>query len=119
MSDYSGTPLIKKLGIKNGFRCLFINQPNNYFELLGTKIETESPPFDFFLKWMRISAELENKSPTSLRHQLISTKEQQLPQKMIFLDPDTGRRSISTSKFLILIRLKIIIYGFRLLAEWV
>lgn len=47
MAGYSSTPLIKKLGIKDGFRCLFINQPSNYFELLGTIIETESPPFDF------------------------------------------------------------------------
>ncbi|RUT35765.1 DUF3052 family protein [Paenibacillus zeisoli] len=32
---YSGTPLVKKLGIKQGFKVLFINEPNNYFTLLG------------------------------------------------------------------------------------
>lgn len=47
MSGYSRTPLIKKLGIKDGFRCLFINHPKNYFDLLGEEIVTESPPFDF------------------------------------------------------------------------
>ncbi|WP_373232136.1 hypothetical protein [Cohnella sp.] len=32
---YSGTPLVKKLGIKEGSRVLFINEPINYFTLLG------------------------------------------------------------------------------------
>lgn len=34
-AGYSGTPLIKKLGIKPGFRCKFVNQPVHYFKLLG------------------------------------------------------------------------------------
>jgi hypothetical protein len=46
-TGYSGTPLIKKLGIKDGYRCLFVNQPENYFDLVGLEIPTESPPFDF------------------------------------------------------------------------
>ncbi|WP_217594684.1 DUF3052 family protein [Cohnella sp. GbtcB17] len=32
---YSGTPLVKKLGIKTGLRVLLINEPSNYFTLLG------------------------------------------------------------------------------------
>ncbi|MGG1555126.1 hypothetical protein [Paenibacillus ferrarius] len=32
---YSGTPLVKKLGIKTDSRVLFINEPINYFTLLG------------------------------------------------------------------------------------
>jgi len=32
---YSGTPLVKKLGIKPGSRVLFMNEPSNYFTLLG------------------------------------------------------------------------------------
>ena len=35
MPDYSSTPLIKKLGIKEGFKVKFINPPAHYFELLG------------------------------------------------------------------------------------
>jgi hypothetical protein len=35
MSAYSGTPLIKKLGIKAGFRLAFIHEPENYRALLG------------------------------------------------------------------------------------
>lgn len=32
---YSGTPLVKKLGIKPGAKILLINEPRNYFTLLG------------------------------------------------------------------------------------
>jgi len=35
---YSGTPLLKKLGIKPGHKLLVVNQPRNYFELLETNI---------------------------------------------------------------------------------
>lgn len=35
MAGYSGTPLIKKLGIKEGFRCAFINAPQGFASELG------------------------------------------------------------------------------------
>jgi hypothetical protein len=35
MFGYSGTPLIKKLGIKPDFRLAFIHEPENYRTLLG------------------------------------------------------------------------------------
>ena len=34
-AGYSTTPLAKKLGIKNGFTCMFYNKPKNYFELFS------------------------------------------------------------------------------------
>lgn len=34
-SGYSGTSLVKKLGIKKNFRVRVINSPENYFDLLG------------------------------------------------------------------------------------
>ena len=34
-AGYSGTPLVKKLGIKPGFRIALWNAPEDYFELLG------------------------------------------------------------------------------------
>ena len=34
-SGYSGTPLVKKLGIKEGHRFLVINAPESYFELVS------------------------------------------------------------------------------------
>jgi hypothetical protein len=33
VSGYSGTPLAKKLGIKDGFRMAAVNQPGHYFDL--------------------------------------------------------------------------------------
>lgn len=35
-AGYSSTPLIKKLGIKEDSRLMIINEPVNYFDLLGT-----------------------------------------------------------------------------------
>ncbi len=35
MAGYSGTPLLKKLGIKAGNSVLTVNAPNHYFEMLG------------------------------------------------------------------------------------
>lgn len=35
MAGYSGTPLLKKLGIKPDYTVLFINEPNHYVEMLG------------------------------------------------------------------------------------
>ncbi len=34
-SGYSGTPLIKKLGIKSGNSILLVNEPGHYMDLLG------------------------------------------------------------------------------------
>ena len=35
MAGYSGTPLVKKLGIKEGFKLLAVNAPDDYLKLLG------------------------------------------------------------------------------------
>ena len=37
-AGYSGTPLLKKLGIKPGHKLVLINQPGNYFELLEADV---------------------------------------------------------------------------------
>lgn len=34
-AGYSGTPLVKKLGIKPGFAVAVVGQPAHYWELLG------------------------------------------------------------------------------------
>jgi hypothetical protein len=41
IAGYSGTPLIKKLGIKPDSMVLLINQPNNYFDLLENDISDQ------------------------------------------------------------------------------
>lgn len=40
-AGYSATPLIKKLGIKPEMKILLINQPDTYFEWLGTDISDQ------------------------------------------------------------------------------
>ena len=38
---YSGTPLIKKLGIKPAMKVLLINAPGNYFEMIAANISKQ------------------------------------------------------------------------------
>ena len=40
-AGYSGTPLLKKLGINPGLKLLLIHEPDNYFDLLETDISTQ------------------------------------------------------------------------------
>ena|SRR5689334_17567639 len=40
-TGYSGTPLLKKLGIKPGMKLLLINQPKDYYSLLETNVEDQ------------------------------------------------------------------------------
>ena len=40
-AGYSGTPLLKKLGIKPGYKLVLINQPENYFELLEADVRDQ------------------------------------------------------------------------------
>jgi len=48
---YSGTPLLKKLGIKENMRVLLVDEPENYFELIEKDItgqlcrKNEKPDF--------------------------------------------------------------------------
>jgi len=41
IAGYSGTPLLKKLGIKPGIRILLIHEPPDYFKLLETDISDQ------------------------------------------------------------------------------
>jgi hypothetical protein len=44
-TGYSGTPLAKKLGIKEGFKIRLINEPGYYFDLF-TDMPSRSKIFD-------------------------------------------------------------------------
>lgn len=52
-AGYSGTPLVKKLGIKPGFKVLFVRPPDNFDATLGPLPDDVAvkrrytPPFDF------------------------------------------------------------------------
>ncbi len=62
-AGYSGTPLLKKLGIRPGMKILLINQPDDYYELLEINIsdqlckKNENP--DFIHLFAKTSKEFE------------------------------------------------------------
>lgn len=59
---YSGTPLVKKLGIKPEMKILLVNPPDNYIEWLETDIQKQlikSGAADFVHLFMVKKAELE------------------------------------------------------------
>jgi hypothetical protein len=64
---YSGTPLVKKLGIKAGMALAIHDPPDHYWELLGDLppalvIDGEAP-YDFIHIFTTVRAELENELP--------------------------------------------------------
>ena len=67
MAGYSGTPLIKKLGIKSGFRLAFVNPPANFVVGLDLPPETSvssassRQPLDFVLLFVKSKHELANR----------------------------------------------------------
>ncbi|PYS66093.1 MAG: DUF3052 domain-containing protein [Acidobacteria bacterium] len=63
MAGYSGTPLVKKLGIKSGFNLVFVGAPNGFSKGLDlpTDIEIDSRsrrPLDFALLFVKSEKEL-------------------------------------------------------------
>ncbi len=65
MAGYSGTPLIKKLGIKEGFHIALIDAPSDVRKELGISPKTAhgKPPLDFVLLFVKKQAELKTRFP--------------------------------------------------------
>ena len=67
MAGYSATPLVKKLGIKDGFHVALVDSPKDFQKELGTvppgvKFKTStSKPLDLVLLFVRSESELERK----------------------------------------------------------
>jgi len=65
MAGYSGTPLVKKLGIKEGFRVAFVGAPKDFDKDLGflpsdvRLLVRPAPPMDFVLLFTKSAAALE------------------------------------------------------------
>jgi hypothetical protein len=65
MAGYSGTPLLKKLGIQAGFRVALVNAPKGFEQELGTLSPTvrtlsrATKPMDFVLLFSKSAATLE------------------------------------------------------------
>ena len=70
MAGYSGTPLLKKLGIKAGNTILVVKEPEYYFEMLGDLPEgvlvadpDHKNPADFIHLFCKNSEDLHNLFP--------------------------------------------------------
>ena len=66
MAGYSGTPLVKKLGIKSGFNIAFVNAPRDYANELDLPPEVSinslpAKPLDFAQLFVKSEAELKTK----------------------------------------------------------
>lgn len=53
-AGYSGTPLVKKLGIKPQYKLLLINRPSNYFDLLEVNISDQLAGKDETPDWIHL-----------------------------------------------------------------
>jgi hypothetical protein len=64
MAGYSGTPLVKKLGIKEGFNIVFVNAPKNFANDLDLPSEVRvnasatRQPLDFVLLFVKTEKDL-------------------------------------------------------------
>jgi hypothetical protein len=72
---YSGTPLVRKLGIKEGARLHFAGAPKNFRSLLGplpkTRAVSDGGTLDFAILFVKSQADLANQFP-ALRDRLES-----------------------------------------------
>jgi hypothetical protein len=82
MAGYSGTPLAKKLGIKNGFRVWFANTPDDFDQDLDLPADlkinsTRSEPLDLIM--------LFTKSEAKLRKEFTALAKKLCPNGMIWV----------------------------------
>ncbi|MBT8289247.1 MAG: DUF3052 domain-containing protein [Flavobacteriaceae bacterium] len=72
LSGYSGTPLVKKLGIKSGYKLRILNEPESYIDLIKELpeevyfIEGADIPVDFIHYFALKTRELEKDLPLLL-----------------------------------------------------
>ena len=74
-TGYSGTPLAKKLGIKDNFKIKLVNQPEYYFELFtdmptGIKNIKDNKTKKDFIHYFAIKAEVLNRDMKNLKNQI-------------------------------------------------
>jgi len=68
-AGYSGTPLVRKLGLKEGMRVHYVASPGNFDELVGELpgdvrvLARPAPELDLVVLFVRARAELERRLP--------------------------------------------------------
>jgi hypothetical protein len=56
VAGYSGTPLLKKLGLKEEFKIWLLNPPEDYFELLQKDVSGQVVPYRMIPDWAHLFA---------------------------------------------------------------
>jgi hypothetical protein len=55
-TGYSGTPLLKKLGLKEGYKIRLVNAPDDYFELLDMNVSGQKAGAKETPDWVHVFA---------------------------------------------------------------
>lgn len=93
-AGYSGTPLLKKLGLKAGMRACIVDAPSHYADLLGLlpegiiMLETPAGDMDFIHCFARTQGDLET--------QLDDLKKHLAPAGMLWISWPKKTSSIET-----------------------
>jgi len=56
IAGYSSTPLLKKLGLKEGLKVWVLHPPDNYFQLLEADISSQVCPPEEWPDWVQLFA---------------------------------------------------------------
>ncbi len=80
---YSGTPLVKKLGFKEGFKVRIVNQPDHYFDLLEDLPKTIE--FSNERKSKKDFIHYFTKQAKELERDMVSLKNEIVPNGMIWI----------------------------------
>ena len=54
LAGYSGTPLVKKLGLKEGLKLRLVNAPAEYFSWLGSEVSGQLCPSGGVPDWVHV-----------------------------------------------------------------
>lgn len=93
-TGYSGTPLARKLGIKEGFKIRLVDQPDYYFDLFADLPETLN-----ILKDKKIKKNLIHyftKSAAALRKDIVALRNEIEPNGMIWISWPKKASKIAT-----------------------
>jgi hypothetical protein len=74
-AGYSGTPLLKKLGVKPEYKLLLINAPSNYLELLETNVTDQLVKRKETPDWIHLFVKTKKEFEDEMKNLLTIAKE--------------------------------------------
>ena len=73
-AGYSGTPLLKKLGVKPEYKLLLINPPENYFELLEINVTDQLTKKNDVPDWIHLFVKSNTEFESEMKKLLLIAK---------------------------------------------